>query len=289
MFQDVWYQSSDGLRLYARHYTCTAKPRATILCMHGLTRNSADFSELCERLQADYELIVADQRGRGRSEYDSNSANYQPPVYVKDMFTLLDQLTIESVILIGTSMGGLMAMTMASMQPERVDAMVLNDIGPEVDPSGLQRIMAYAGRVPEVHNWNEAAEQARTLNGIAFPDYSDGDWQHFARKLYVENCDAIPQLAYDPAIARAIDNNESAAVPVDLWPMFETLAKIPTLLVRGATSDILSAECVAKMHSCHPNLVSAEVPGRGHAPMLDEPVAESALNDFLQALHNPNR
>ncbi len=285
-FEDVWYQSKDGLKLYARHYRCTGVQRASILCMHGLTRNSADFSELCERLRSDYELIVADQRGRGRSEYDSDQANYQPLVYVQDMFVLLDELGIESAILIGTSMGGLMAMTMASMQAERVCAMVLNDIGPEVDPAGLQRIMSYAGKVSGVSSWSEAAQQTEAVNSIAFPDYGSADWQKFARKLYVEDANGVPQLAYDPAIAQAIDNNATAAVPVDLWPMFEALGGIPTLVIRGATSDILSADCVARMRSCHPLLSAVEVPGRGHAPMLDEPEAESALNDFLAGLDN---
>ena len=280
-YTDVWYSSDDGLRLYARRYACTGRARATILCMHGLTRNSADFAELCESLQDQYELIVADQRGRGLSAYDSTVTNYQPARYVKDMVTLLEELSIDQVILIGTSMGGLMAMAMGAAQPERFIGIVLNDIGPQVDPAGLQRIMSYAGKVPEVHNWDEAAAQAKATNGIAFPDYTNENWLHFAHRLYVVNDKGQPQLAYDPAIADAIEKSDTAAVPVDLWPVFSALSAIPTLIVRGATSDILAADCVARMLGVHSLCEAVEVSGRGHAPMLDEPKAAAAINGFL--------
>ena len=155
-YTDVWYQSTDGLKLYARDYPCRAggvAQKATILCMHGLTRNSADFAGLAEHLSERFHVLSVDQRGRGRSEYDSVTSNYTPIIYVQDMFTLLDHLGLGEVILVGTSMGGLMSMLMAAMQPGRVRAIVLNDIGPELDPRGLERIKSYVGKSRPVSNW----------------------------------------------------------------------------------------------------------------------------------------
>jgi pimeloyl-ACP methyl ester carboxylesterase len=278
-YSDYWYNSADGLRLYARDYGHSA-PRATVLCMHGLTRNSADFAELCEALQADYRVIAVDQRGRGRSAYDSDPAHYSPLVYVRDMFTLLDSLVIPRVIAIGTSMGGIMSLIMAAQQPTRLAAVVLNDIGPVIDPVGLDRIRRYVGKVPPVASWPAAIAQVRDLNAPVFPDWQATDWERFAHKLYREDAQGVPQLAYDPAIAKSIQESADTP-PIDLWPAFAALTPIPTLVIRGATSDVLAPECVAEMRRRKPDLVAVEVPDRGHAPMLDEPVARAAVLQFL--------
>jgi pimeloyl-ACP methyl ester carboxylesterase len=280
-YEDVWYQSSDGLKLYARDYP-NASARATVLCMHGLTRNSADFAELADALQANYRVIAVDQRGRGRSAWDPNPANYNPLVYVRDMYTLLDGLGLQQVIAIGTSMGGIMSMIMSALQPARFRAVLLNDIGPVIAPAGLDRIRGYVGKVPPVTSWAEAETRVRQLNTHAFPHWQAEDWSRFARKLYQENADGVPQLAHDPAIAESLKADPSAPPP-DLWPSFQGLAQIPTLVLRGSTSDILDPECVAEMQRRKPDIKVVEVPGVGHAPMLDEPVARQAVLEFLAA------
>ena len=280
-YEDVWYQSIDGLKLYARDYP-NAAPRATVFCMHGLTRNSADFAELAEALQSDYRVIAVDQRGRGRSAWDPNPANYNPLVYVRDMYTLLDRLGLQEVIVIGTSMGGIMSMIMSALQPKRFRAVVLNDIGPVIAPAGLERIRSYVGKVPPVNSWAEAEARVRQLNTHVFPHWQGEDWARFTRKLYQENADGVPQLAHDPAIAQSLKADPSAPPP-DLWPSFQGLANIPTLVVRGSTSDILDLECVAEMQRRKPDIQVVEVPGIGHAPMLDEPVARRAVLEFVAA------
>ncbi len=281
-YADYWYTSDNGLRLYARDYAHPA-PRATVLCMHGLSRNSADFAELSAALQQDFRVLAVDQRGRGRSAYDSDPANYSPLVYVRDMFTLLDSLAIPRVIVIGTSMGGIMSLLMGALQPARLAAVVLNDIGPVIDPVGLDRIRRYVGKVPPVTSWAEAVAQVRNMNAPVFPDWQSNDWERFTHKLYREDAQGVPQLAYDPAIASSIQASADTP-PIDLWPAFAALATIPTLVIRGATSDILAAECVAEMTRRKPDLVAVEVPDRGHAPMLDEPVARAAVLKFLAGL-----
>ena len=287
-YRDHYYQSDDGLRLYARDYSCrdaTIADPDTVLCMHGLTRNSADFAGLAEHLCQRYRVISVDNRGRGLSAYDSDVSHYTPAVYVHDMFTLLAGLDIDQVILCGTSMGGLMSFVMAAMQPARIRGMIINDIGPEVDQAGLDRIKAYVGKAKPVTNWEEAIAQAREINAIAFPDFSDQEWEDFTRGLYRDE-GGVPVLAYDPAIAQPMADEESGAVPADLWPVFEASAAIPMLVLRGATSDILAPECVATMREKHPGLQAVEVPNRGHAPTLNEPVSRAAIDSFLQSLHS---
>jgi pimeloyl-ACP methyl ester carboxylesterase len=253
--------------------------------MHGLTRNCADFAGLADHLCERYRVITVDQRGRGRSEYDSEVSNYTPFTYVSDMFTLLDRLGLEEVILVGTSMGGLMSFLMGTTQPGRFRAMIINDIGPEVDPRGLERINGYVGKAAPVTTWEEAVAQCRAINEVAFRDFSDREWLEFTRGIYREE-DGVPVLAYDPAIAQPMAEEDSGAVPPDLWPVFESIAGIPMLVVRGAESDILAMGCVQGMLERKPDLQVAEIPHRGHAPTLTEPASLVAIDAFLGELDN---
>lgn len=285
-YRDHYYQSTDGLRLYARDYPCRDESNAdpsAVLCMHGLTRNSADFAGLADHLSNTFRVISVDNRGRGLSEYDTNVDNYTPATYVQDMFTLLADLDIDKVILCGTSMGGLMSFIMAAMEPARVRGMIINDIGPEVAQEGLDRIKAYVGKSEPVSNWQQAIAQAQEINAAAFPDFSDEQWDEFTRGIYRDE-GGVPVLAYDPAISQPMSDEQSAAVPPDLWPLFEASASIPMLLLRGESSDILAPDCVASMLEKHPGLQFVEVPNRGHAPTLNEAVSRAAIDAFLSAL-----
>lgn len=284
-FRPHRYRSACGrLELYARVYDSagdTSSP--ALLLMHGLTRNSADFEPLAKHFAGRYRLIVPDQRGRGLSAYDSDPANYRPDVYAADMFALLDGLGIARVGLIGTSMGGLMAMIMAMVQPERIAAIVLNDVGPQIEPSGLARIQAYVGPSQDSADWNEAAAHCATVNGAALPDFGEDDWLAFAKRVCHETPDGRVRFTYDPAIALSTAGEQPATVPPDLWPLWDRLAAMPVLVLRGAHSDVLSAATVAEMSRRHAGVFTAiEVPGRGHAPILDEPAAIPAIDTFLR-------
>jgi pimeloyl-ACP methyl ester carboxylesterase len=251
-----------------------------VLCLHGLTRNSADFAGLAPHLARHFRVLVADQRGRGRSQYDRNPANYHPATYIDDMFRLLDGEAVDRALLVGTSMGGLMAMLMAATQPDRFTGLVLNDIGPEVDPVGLARIKSYVGKAQPVSDWPEAIAQCRALNSDAFPDFSEQQWADFARALF-RDVDGRPVLAYDPAIAEPMAATDDAAVPADLWPVFDSIRHLPMLLLRGIHSDILAPACVTEMQRRKPDLVFAEIAHRGHAPTLDEADSRAAIDRFL--------
>lgn len=278
-YKDVFFPSADGrLRLYARDYAGQGTP---LLLMHGLTRNAADFGALAERLAGRYRVVVPDQRGRGRSQNDPVPANYVPLTYCGDMLGLIARLGLDRPVLFGTSMGGLMAMVMGSMAPQNYRGLVLNDVGPVVEPAGLARIASYVGAASDVTDWASAAAYCRLTNHAAFPHYRDADWLAFAQRVFTEDAHGVPRLAYDPAIAVGLAGSDPSAVPVDLWPMWDALAPLPILAIRGENSDILGAATLAEMRKRHPGLRTAIVLGIGHAPMLDEPEAVAAIEQFL--------
>ncbi len=280
----VWrahrYRSADGrLDLYAREYPGEGP---VLLLMHGLTRNSADFEALAGHLASRYRLIVPDQRGRGLSDCDPEPTNYRPDVYTGDMWALLDSLDVHRAGLIGTSLGGLMAMLMAATIFDRVSAIVLNDIGTEVMEEGIERIKSYTGQDKQMADWDEAAKRCKEINSAALPDLADADWLAFARRACVELQDGSVAFAYDPAISRVFEGDQPKAVPADLWPIWGMIDAMPTLVVRGDISDVLSPDTVAEMSRRHGGpFVSVVVPDRGHAPLLDEPAALDAIEAFL--------
>ncbi|MGB5485576.1 alpha/beta fold hydrolase [Parasphingorhabdus sp.] len=279
-YADHVYRSADGrLDLYARVYGTDGPP---LLLMHGLTRNSADFEALAGHLAGTYQLIVPDQRGRGQSGYDPDPNNYTPAIYVQDMFALIDGLKLEKLGLIGTSLGGLMAMMMAAISPQRFSCVILNDIGPAVEASGLNRIQSYVGPRAPFDSWQQAADQCRDVHGDAMAGFEARDWLIFAQRTCTERPDGKICFAYDPAIADGLSGEAGSAVPPDLWTIWDRLSALPTLIIRGALSDILSPATVAEMKRRHPDHFSAvEIAGRGHAPMLDEPDALAAIDGFL--------
>ncbi|WHZ20614.1 MAG: putative hydrolase [Rhodanobacteraceae bacterium] len=278
-YADVFFPSADGrLQLYARDY---AGAGPCLLMLHGLTRNSADFAELAEHFAGRYRVVVPDQRGRGRSQYDPDPAKYTPATYCGDMLGLIARLKLERPVLLGTSMGGLMAMIMGAMAPAAYRGIVLNDVGPVVDAAGIARISGYVGNTAEVTDWAGAAAYSKATNGSAFPHYSDADWDKFAHRLFREDANGVPRLAYDPAIAAGLAGADPSAVPPDLWPMWGALATVPILAIRGECSDILNAATLAEMGKRHPGMKTAVVAGVGHAPMLDEPEAVEAIERFV--------
>ena len=283
-FIESFFRSPDGLQLYFRDYAGDAR-KAPVLCLHGLTRNSRDFAALAERIAPTRRVIVPDQRGRGRSQYDPQWLNYHPRTYVDVMWTLLRELSIERVIVVGTSLGGLMAMLMAATRPQALAGVVLNDIGPEIDPTGAARIQSYAGRLPPVRTWNDAAAQMKMTFGLAMPEYSDAQWLAFARQSFDAGDDGVPRLASDPKIGDAIRSiPPPPGATQAMWDALRQLRTIPSLALRGAHSDLLSAATFERMQREVPSLVAVTVANRGHAPQLDEPDALRAIDTFLSGL-----
>ncbi|MGJ8562783.1 MAG: alpha/beta fold hydrolase [Alphaproteobacteria bacterium] len=282
-YQDIYYDSPDGLKLYARDYA-PESDKPVLLCMHGLTRNSADFHDLALRFGAKFRVITVDQRGRGKSQHDPDSLNYRADMYCEDMFALIDKLKLSNIVAVGTSMGGIMTMMMASMKPGIFKAAIMNDIGPEIDVAGLERIKGYVGGAGPFKTWQHAADALKAQGPDVFPDYKDDDWMNFAKRTCIQATSGLIEFNYDPAISEPFKNDDTVAAPVDMWPLFMSLTSIPLLVVRGALSDLLSKETADKMIAAHPNAILSEISNTGHAPMLDEDESVLAIGAFLEAL-----
>jgi pimeloyl-ACP methyl ester carboxylesterase len=276
--KDHFYSTADGLKLYCRIYPAQQPGGTTILCLPGLTRNSRDFAALARRLQPRHEVLTADLRGRGLSDRDSDPSRYQLPIYVQDIWSLLDSRGLRRVMVIGTSLGGLIGMVMAAKRPANIAGLVLNDIGPEIDPDGVRRIAGYAGKLPPVSSWVEAVAQAQSVYGLALPGLTNAQWLDYARCGYRENAHGAPVPDMDPKISEAFKN--AAAAP-DMWPLYALLKGVPMLVIRGAQSDLLSAATVARMAREKPDLMHIEVADRGHTPLLNEPQCVAAIDAFL--------
>jgi pimeloyl-ACP methyl ester carboxylesterase len=271
--------ASDGVGL---HVSVFGEPteRTAVLCLPGLTRNSRDFTDLAAALSARRQVATVDFRGRGRSGYDPAGSSYLPEVYVDDMFAVLHALGIERAVLIGTSLGGAVSMAMAASRPGRVAGIVLNDVGPELDPRGVARIQAYAGKLPPISTWDDAVAQARKVGEVALPGLGDADWLAVAQQQYRETDDGTVVADHDPKVAAGMDAVDPARLPNSWW-VFDRLAGIPILVIRGELSDLLAAETVTEMVRRRPDTRTLAVASRGHCPTLNEPECRRAIGDFL--------
>jgi pimeloyl-ACP methyl ester carboxylesterase len=288
MYREQRWTSPDGLELYCRIYEApasggTSAPRAlTVLCLPGLTRNSRDFEELAPHRAARYRVVWPDLRGRGFSARDPQWQNYHPGTYLADLQRLMQVLDLERVAIVGTSLGGLLGMMLGATVPERVAGLVLNDVGPEIDPKGIDRIKSYTGLLPPVRTWDEALNQLRTVYGSAWPGLSDAMWSALVRRSYRADASGVPVLDCDPRVGDAL--RAAPPAPGTLWPVFARLGDIPMLVIRGAHSDILSAGTLERMQREKPDLERVTVGNRGHVPLLDEPEALTAIDRFLARL-----
>jgi pimeloyl-ACP methyl ester carboxylesterase len=283
-YVDLDWKGQGGLDLYARDYArAGGEARCPVICIHGLTRNSADFEEVAPWIAEQGRRVIAvDVRGRGRSARDPDPKRYAPPIYAADVLALMDQAGIARAVFIGTSMGGLITMVVAMKRLAAIAGAVLNDVGPMINIEGLNRIRGYVGKGKPVETWSDAAEAIKGINGVAFPDNTDEDWMKFARRTFKEDANGRIVLDYDPQIAASVGNAKIKTTSFMAKLAYKRLARNrPTLLVRGANSDIVGPEEARYMREAAPQLRYAEVPRVGHAPMLTEPAAREALKSFL--------
>ncbi|VCU72276.1 haloalkane dehalogenase [Pigmentiphaga humi] len=240
-----------------------------LLCAHGLTRTGRDFDAMARRLSDRYRVVCPDVVGRGRSDWLANPAYYTIPQYVADMMPLLARLQAETLHWFGTSMGGLIGMALAGLQNSPIDRLVLNDVGPHLDPAALLRIGQYLGKAPTFGSFAEAQAYVSTVSA-SFGPHSEEQWraltEHVVRQ--VEGPDGPWSMHYDPAIAQAFATIDPAAVlaaEAALWHVYGNIA-CPVLVARGEQSDLLSRETVEQMCARNPQARSVEIPGVGHAP-----------------------
>ena len=274
--------AQDGLQLYYRDYGDALASRTALLCLTGLTRNSADFDEVATRLCRERRVLCPDYRGRGRSDYDRDWRHYEPRTYLNDVLHLLAATGVGRAIVIGTSMGGLLAMGLAALRPTAVAGVVLNDIGPELQGPGLARILDYVGEDHPMPDFDHAARFLKHLLPHLAPKADHAWWLKLAEHTYRKGEDGLLHFDWDVNLARPLQN-QKAMMP-DLWALYRGLARIPTLALHGALSDVLSEDVLRRMVLEKPDLVCVTVPDVGHTPTLSEPEAASALDAFLEPL-----
>lgn len=283
-FSERSWQSAEGLTLYFRDYG-EANERPPVLCLHGLTRNSRDFEGVAPYIASKgWRVIVPDMRGRGKSDYAEDSATYAVPNYIGDVLGLLQQEKIERFVSVGTSMGGLMTMLIAQAMPQLIAGALLNDIGPVVDPSGIDKIRTYLGQGRSFPTWMHAARALEEVHGAAHPSFDTEDWIAMAKRGMTLCNNGRIAFDYDMKIADPFNAADENAVPPDLWPGFEALAAKPLLLVRGGLSNLLPEEAFAEMQRRAPAADAVTVPDAGHAPTLDEPEVRSAIDSLLASI-----
>ena len=278
-YENRYWWSNDGLRLHYRDYPGPAD-RPPILCLPGLTRNARDYHDLARRLSPDWRVIAIDLRGRGDSGYAKDPMSYVPLTYVQDVEALLRELDVARYVAFGTSLGGIVAMLLAGTAREKLAGLVLNDVGPEISPEGLSRIRSYVGKSNTWPTWLHAARAVAEANESVYPDFQLEDWLAMAKRLYRLNSAGRIVLDYDMKIAEPFRVPGNEAGP-DMWRALDGLKTVPTLLVRGATSDVLAANVAERMAGVLEQGDLLTIPATGHAPTLDEPEAIAAIDRLL--------
>lgn len=278
-FSDQYWTSRDGLKLHFRDYAGVSD-RPPVLCLPGLTRNARDFENLAQHIAGEWRVLCPDMRGRGDSAYSKDSATYSPLQYVEDVTLLLDEAGISRFVAVGTSLGGLMTLLLAATAPGRVVAAVLNDIGPEIEAAGLDRIGSYVGQGRTFPTWMHAARALEEGHGEFFPEFDVTDWLGLAKRTMTVGSNGRIVFDYDMKIAEPFKQSGVAAPP-DLWPTLGGLTDKPVLLVRGALSDVLSEATLGRMHQALPQAEVLTLPRVGHAPTLDEPECVAAIDRLL--------
>ena len=254
-----------------------------LLCLPGLTRNMDDFEPVVEHFAHRARIMRMDFRGRGASDHDPDPANYTVLREAADVLALLDHLGLERVAILGTSRGGLVAMTLAGAHTDRLSGVCFNDIGPVVEADGLAFIMRYLGKPPVDPDFETALANLPDRMAPAFANVPQETWAAHIRRVWNVAEDGSLSLRYDPALREAVEaqmNASEAQRPPDLWPLFAALAGLPVALIRGENSNILSAATAAKMRAMRPDMIYAEVPDRGHVPFLDEAESLAAIAPF---------
>jgi pimeloyl-ACP methyl ester carboxylesterase len=282
-FAEHFVSAADGTQLYVRDYAADRSGLVPIVCLPGLTRNAKDFETIAPALAQTRRVLAFDFRGRGRSGR-ADPATYRPDQEVADTLLALDTLGIGRFAIIGTSRGGIAAMVMAARALPRMAGVLFNDIGPRIDKAGLLRIRTYLGTDPQFSSWHEAVAALKSSNP-GFDTLSEADWLAFARRVYRE-VNGVPRADYDPGLAQnfpSVADIEAGKMP-ELWALLDMMADVPSLVLRGEHSDLLSDEVVAGMHQHHRRLQSVTVRARGHVPFLDEPESVSAIARWLSVV-----
>ena len=260
-----------------------ARPHCRWSACRGLARTVADFDALAGALASHAshprQVVALDYRGRGQSDYDRKPANYSFQTELADVLAVVTALDCLPAILVGTSRGGILAMLLAAVRPTAIAGVVLNDIGPVIDPKGLMRIKGYVGKLPEPRTFEEGAEILRRLFSAQFPKLTPADWLANAQRTFKQKNGRLAPT-YDVNLAKTMEGIDFERPLPPLWNEFDALRNVPVMVIRGANSDLLTAATVAAMRARHPEMEAIEVPDQGHAPLLAEADVIARIADF---------
>ncbi|MEK7738364.1 MAG: alpha/beta hydrolase [Pseudomonadota bacterium] len=276
-------QCASPAGLHRMAYTEWGDPHnpKVLVCVHGLTRCGRDFDFLALALAAEYRVVCPDVAGRGRSDWLVNKALYGVPQYVADMVTLIARLDVEQVHWVGTSMGGLIGMALAAQQHTPITRLVLNDVGPVVTAVSMARIAEYVGNDPRFDSLEQAEQFVRAVSPT-FGRLTDAQWRHLTEHVVRTGVDGKIEFRYDPGIAEPFRQSMGEGGDLELWPYYDAI-RCPTLVLRGAQSDLLRPETVAQMAQRGPHAQTAEIPDVGHAPMLMDEAQIAVVRGYLYA------
>jgi len=249
-----------------------------LVCVHGLTRCARDFDSLARALAERYRVVCPDMAGRGDSDWLADPMLYVYPQYVADVVTLIARLDVETVHWVGTSMGGLIGMTLAAQRNTPVTKLVLNDIGPVVSKVSLERIASYVGLAPTFPDLDAAERYVRSVSA-PFGPHSDAEWRFLTEVVVRRNADGSYRMHYDPRLAEPF-RAQMPEKDLELWPVYEAV-RCPTLVLRGERSDLLRRETFERLAACGPRAKLIEVPGVGHAPTLLHQDQIAVVKEFL--------
>jgi pimeloyl-ACP methyl ester carboxylesterase len=286
----LFVTAQDGLRLHVRAYGARASAALPVVCLPGLARTAADFETLALTLSSERErpVLAVDYRGRGKSDYDHNPANYNLRVELADVLAVLTAFGIGQAVFIGTSRGGILTMLLAVARPTAIAGCVLNDIGPVIELGGLMRIKSYVGKLPQPASFREAADVLQQCFGSHFPKWSGADWLAFARRTFKEtNGQIVPD--YDVRLATILDAITPERPLPPLWKEFDALARVPVMVIRGSNSDVLSAATVEAMRARRRSLDVVEVADEGHTPRLIDPQTAGRIAAFVASCDDAAR
>jgi pimeloyl-ACP methyl ester carboxylesterase len=279
----VFVTAPDGLTLHVRCYGRRSAETTSVVCLSGLARTTADFEPLASALAHEprsRRVIALDYRGRGLSSYDPNPANYSLPVELADVLAVVTALDAAPAIFVGTSRGGLLSMLLAAVRPTAIAGVVLNDIGPVIEPQGLMRIKTYVGKLPQPRTFDEGAEILRRLFGTQFPKLGPDDWLASAHRTFKEQNGRLV-TTYDVKLATTMNGVDGGRPVPALWKQFDALSAKPVMVIRGANSDLLSTATVEAMRARRITLETFEVPDQGHAPLLAEADTIARIAEFV--------
>jgi len=270
--------SSAGLHRIA--YLEWGDPRnpRVLVCVHGLTRCARDFDTLAAALCDRYRVVCPDVAGRGDSDWLADPMLYQLPQYVADMVTLIARLDVEHVHWVGTSMGGLVGMALAAQKATPVERLVVNDAGPVISRAAIERIGTYVGMAPTFQSFEDAEKYVRQVS-YPFGRHSDEQWRFLTEIVLRPSGDGAWRMHYDPRLAEPFRRNLPEK-DLELWPIWDTI-RCPTLVLRGAESDLLAHETARQMAARGPKAKLVEIPGVGHAPTLLHADQIAIVREFL--------